>query len=172
MHTQTSLEILLDGVLTLMLWEADERPEDWAKTFQNDSITRRVKTYYHERLGGNWNLDTSPPLKGWIDRIARPRNKVIHTGYQPGKDEAQQAIDAVTALEKFVKTRLAVSRARWPKAALIVLARPGLERLGAWDKRMRNLEARLDNPDEPDWLASYRQWRTSLESAGFKDDSS
>jgi hypothetical protein len=155
-QTQIAGEILLDGVLTLMLWEVGTSPEDSADYFE-EGLRKRIRTHYASRLGGGWNLDTSPPLSEWPSKVAYVRGRVVHGGYRPTYTEAVEAQTAGEGLLEFVKIRLGESRTRFPRTTLLTLGQPGLERLGLWSGQIRRFAER-----EPDWLEAWGSWLASF----------
>jgi hypothetical protein len=159
---QISAEVLLDGVLTLMLWEEGTAPEDAIGIF-DESLAKRLRTHYGPRLGGDWNPQTSGPLARWRSDISYVRGRVVHAGYRPTIDEARKAAEALAAVEDFVKGRLADRRMRYPRTTLLTLGRPGLERRGVWSGQIKEFAERAD--DEPDWLGQYAVWREAFDKA-------
>jgi hypothetical protein len=162
-QTQIAGEILLDGILTLTLWEEGTTPEDGAALFE-EGLRKRIRTHYASRLGGDWNPATSAPLSDWLSKVAYVRGRVVHAGYRPSLDEAVEARRAGEGLLDFIKTRLIEVRTRYPRSTLMTLGRPGLERRGAWSGQIRRF-AELQASQEPDWLASYGAWRDRFEQA-------
>ncbi|SDS85397.1 hypothetical protein SAMN04488570_2865 [Nocardioides scoriae] len=56
------------------------------------------------------------------------RNRVIHRGYRPAEDEAEAAIAATERLETPVMDRLSAKSDTYPRAALMLVGKEGLER--------------------------------------------
>jgi hypothetical protein len=128
-------EVLLRGVLSMLVWEEsaehDEDVDPAAEILRVDT-TRRVKREYPPRLGGTWSLVGDGPVARWYRDTAGLRNRVVHAGHRPSKDQAVDALEALLALERFVCDRLADRSRRYPRTALTVLGGAGLERRGAW----------------------------------------
>ena len=100
-------EVLLDVLLLALLWESGQTPEEAASLFRlGESITRRIKTHYHRRIGGTWQLDQPGPVRGWFERVADLRNRCLHTGLRPSRDDAIAAMDSGDALRLFIIERL------------------------------------------------------------------
>ena len=100
-------EVLLDVLLLALLWESGKKPEEAASLFgRDDSITRRVKTHYQHWIGGTWQLDRPGPVRGWFERVADLRNRCLHTGLRPSRDDATLARDSADALRLFIIERL------------------------------------------------------------------
>jgi hypothetical protein len=100
-------EVLLDVLLLALLWESGQTPEEAASLFgRGESITRRVKTRYQHWIGGTWQLDQPGPVQGWFERVADLRNRCLHTGLRPSRDDATSARDSADALRLFIIERL------------------------------------------------------------------
>jgi len=59
------------------------------------------------------------------------RNRVLHGGYVPDRNEARSALDAADVLSKFIGDRILDRSNMFPRSALIVFGLDGLERRGA-----------------------------------------
>lgn len=156
---QTYTEVLLDAVLTLLLWDEGENPEKAAKEVFKDGLTKRVNTHYAPRLGGQWNTRGRGPIKEWAEKVMHLRGRVVHAGYRPTLDEAGAAKEAATELYRFVGCRLVEKRTRYSRVALTVLGKSGLEQRGAWTGQVARFgEANLNMP----WLDDYVAWRDAF----------
>ena len=163
-NIQTSIEVLLDALLSLLLWEEGMSPEEAARdVFSDDGFAKRVRTHFHARLGGDWRTESGGAMTVWAVDVARMRGRVVHSGYRPSREEAQQALDTAQRVEDFVRQRVAHVRTRYPRTALLLLGRPGLERIGVWSGQIREFAERAE--EEPDWLGSFRDWRDALNDA-------
>jgi hypothetical protein len=80
-YAQTAVEILLDRVLALMLWEEDEDPTQTAETIFSSSFPKRVRTHFPPRLGGDWNTRGTGEGQPAVRRRAR-RQRRLHQGSQ------------------------------------------------------------------------------------------
>jgi hypothetical protein len=158
--TQTSVEVLLDGVLTLMLWEEGTSVLAATEIF-GAALPRRVRREYAPRLGGRWDPTAPGPVGDFFTVLAPLRGRVVHGAHVPTPAEAHAATAVADGVDAFVRDRLAARRNRYPRTALLTLGQPGLERLGAWGGRIRQFAERAD--EEPDWLTSYRTWRDDLD---------
>jgi hypothetical protein len=155
---QVSVEIFLDTVLELLL--LDEGAEaGTAVSMLDDPLLRKVRRYFPERLGGDWNSD-SGLIGMWHERANTLRGRVVHAGYTPSREEAWDAIRACRELESFVRGQIAQKATRYPRAALVVLGRPGLESRAAWGRRVAKLADELGDP-----LEAHAAWMSQLERA-------
>ncbi len=162
-QSQISAEILLDAVLTFLLWEEGAVPETVAAEIFSSALARRVRSEYASRLGGDWNTRGSGSVGTWFSRVAYVRNEVVHAGYRPSRQEAEDGLAATAALDEFIRVRLADRRGTYPRTTLLVLGRPGLERMDLWRGEIERFAARAD--EESDWIAAYGQWRERLTAA-------
>jgi hypothetical protein len=162
-EAQTSTEVLFDATLLLLLWEEDADPVAAAKFF-DEGLAKRVRTHLPPRLGGNWAFRGRGAIGEWANDLAPLRHRVVHAALQPTKDQAHAALDAAAAVEVFVKERLVAKRTTYPRTTLLVLGRPGLERSGAWSGEIRRF-AEEEADREPDWVATFRGWRTKVDAA-------
>lgn len=158
-HAHLAAEIFLDGVLLYMLWETGTSPQEAAKLF-DDGLAKRVRRDYAPRLGGNWN-PSSGPMSAFKKDLLHLRGRVVHSGYEPSTEEAETALDAYLQIVEFVKNRLADKRLTYPRTTLMVLGRPGLERMGLWKGWMEAFMS--DARDEPQWSTSFRDWRDAVD---------
>lgn len=163
-RAQMSIEVLMDGLLAWMLWEEGADPVDAAERFFMEGLTKRVRTHYGPRLGGNWSTQGRGPMAQWRDKLYHLRGRVIHANYVPARAEARTALDAMGLVDSFVRTRLVANKNRYKRTTLMLLGTPGLEKRGAWSGEIRRFaETKADL--EPDWLASFAEWRERLNAA-------
>ncbi|WP_454299961.1 hypothetical protein [Salana multivorans] len=159
----TAAEVLLGTILGLALWEESlATPSvDAAAVFSSD-LRPRLRKEYSARFGGNWAMN-SGPLGRWAREISDVRNRVVHAGYQPTKEEAALALDALLELERFVGDRLVDRWKKYPRTAWIFAGTRGFERRG----RLRSAETWFaDNGGRDalgEWLTDYAAWRTQVD---------
>jgi hypothetical protein len=92
---EAAAEVFLYDLLLHMLWEESTDPDEAAATYFEDvPFRKRVRTFYHPRLRGNWSVDTGP-LATWSTNLSALRHRVVHAGYQPRRTEAYAALDAL-----------------------------------------------------------------------------
>lgn len=152
-------EVLFDAILGLMMWEERERGaltiEQAAETLSSD-IVPRLRNEYAKRLKGNWSLNQSP-MRDWFELISDIRNRVVHGGYLPSKQQASDALDALHAVEKFVGDRLAARWRTYPRSAWLFLGDPGLKKRG----HLKPAEAwvQIHGLDALGWILDYQRFR-------------
>lgn len=162
-----SSEILLDSLLALMLWEEQiKSPNTVAAVDIFDEtkaggLASRIKREYAPRLGGNWNVVVSGPVRNWSENLARLRGRIVHRGYRPSRAEAERALDASDELIEFVKSRLATKAKFYPRTCLMIIGEPGLRRIGGWKWARKFLDATDEHPLS--WFSTYSKWRDSVD---------
>jgi hypothetical protein len=158
----TSCEVLLDNLLAHMLWEEALRPEEAAAIFDSgkSGITARVKKHYHSRLGGQWSVDEPGAIHDWFKQVASLRNRVVHSGYDPSFTEAAAASQAASALATSLGDLLASNTETYPRTALILPGKPGIQRRGKWHERLDELHS---DASEVNWVSTFASWRTAMQ---------
>lgn len=135
-QSATAAEIMLDSLLGMLLWEeslTDETSsDDVAVEVLSQPTARKVRNSYHSRLGGDWRLEGSGVIADWYSDTAGVRNRVVHRGYRPERDEAEAAFERVQKLMKYVCDLLQMKRRRYPRTTLSFLGFDGLRRRNAW----------------------------------------
>lgn len=157
----TACEVLLDNLLSHMLWEEGERPEDAASVFDS-WLTSRVKKHYHPRLGGQWAVDSPGPIQHWSADVAGLRNRVVHGGYEPSLEEAHRAMDAARVLATHLGDLLSDRVGTYPRTALILPGAVGLRRRGKWTATLNDL---MHDAQEVNWGETFARWRTGMQRA-------
>jgi hypothetical protein len=153
-------ETFLDQVLLHLMWEQALRPEDAANSWRQ-VITDRVWTDFPARLGGSWDGTKAGVVKNWLTKVAYLRNSVVHTGYIPTYDECSEALAAVADLVEYVGDRLCTPNiiSKYPRTALSVASRSGVQRRGSYSRRVRDIEA---DPKEVSWRATFNRWQNTF----------
>jgi hypothetical protein len=163
-RAQMAAEVLLDTILMSMLWEEGVSPDVAAVIFRDEGLSKRVRTHYGSRLGGNWHTDRPGVVADWSTKVHALRGRVVHGNYTPSRDEARLALAALNELDVYIRSRLVAKRTTYKRTTLMLLGRPGLERLGAWSGDIvRFVQNQADN--EPDWHASLSDWRQQVNQA-------
>lgn len=165
-QTAIAAEVLLDAILGLLMWEESQSTglavADAATAFSTD-LLKRVRSQYHERLGGSWTID-GKYLSRWYKDIARVRGRVVHVGYRPTLEEADLAREALLVLEEFIGDRLAASFKKYPKTAWLFLGHSGFLKRG----KAKAADGWADDLDRPIaetqlvWLREYATWRATV----------
>ena len=156
----TACEVLLNTALLAMAWEAGLARDDTRGWFEGQGgFMTRVQGQVVPRLGGRWSTGSPEDPLALLRKLSKSRNDVVHYGHLPEEQEAVAALDILEATEAFVKERLGAKRRTYPRSALFLLGRPGMERLGLWDPWMTTF---MDNQaaQEPDWFATFTDWRS------------
>jgi len=154
-------EILLDAVLSCMLWEEKFGAAD-AATALGRSVSQWMRGDFPQRLGGSWDQTGAGPVAAWRADIANVRNRIVHRGYRPSEAEGDSALHAFERLDGHVRERLVEKRLDYPRTALLLLGEPGLQRLGGLSRRMRDRVAEL-NEDPDTWVRAHVDWRDAVD---------
>jgi hypothetical protein len=162
----TASEVLLDGILSLLLWESKEDPKVLGGFFAEGKLVKRVKGKYPELLGGNWSLDAGGPVSEWFHKAFKVRHRVVHGGYVPTRIEGQVALDSVHSLSLHCWERIAERCSDFPRTALITLSEEGLKKRGKWSGRMERFRREVA-VSEGSWLESSAAWRAELNEAAL-----
>lgn len=121
---QTSVETFLSVLLTELL-----RKDGWDKSaidahFASTGFATRLRRDFHSRLGGKWStVEIGTPIGEWYERTYLMRNRIIHGGYRPTLDEANEALAAALDLRVYVVGLLSERRQEY-QALLDLLSSP------------------------------------------------
>lgn len=78
--SNTASEVLLDSLLSNVMWESGNDPASVASIFAEGQLARRVKSQFSEHLGGTWVLDGDGAVAEWFHRCYKVRHRVVHGG--------------------------------------------------------------------------------------------
>lgn len=135
----SSIELLLDDLLLLFLWEQRMEPKESISKYFKDrtdaglrpnSISKRVKSHLTEFLGKEWTEGAGGVVDSWNEHIADLRNLVAHNGLLPTEAEVTRALNVHDDLQKHVGDCLFQVRADYPLTAESFLGEAGLEARG------------------------------------------
>ncbi|MFA7029387.1 MAG: hypothetical protein WC179_03830 [Candidatus Cloacimonadaceae bacterium] len=91
---------------------------DLEARFIKNGLTHILKSEFHNRLGGHWDItDESKPIGQWYTVCYMLRNKVVHTGYMPTLDETEQAFIACKNFIQEVIASLKNNQKKYPDIA-------------------------------------------------------
>jgi hypothetical protein len=161
-YAQMLLEVLMDTVLTLLLWEEGMDPSQAADEFSVQRMPVRLQQQIAPRLKGRWDWNGRGPVGDWGKELRVLRNRVVHGGYRPTVEEADRTLAITKAVDEHLRFRLARSWEKYRRSALLVIGKPGFQRKGQWHDHM---EKWIKSQAEPDWIVSYRDWRTAFDAA-------
>lgn len=174
LFSATACETFLDDLLGHLLWEEGQRPEEALAYFTGSNtytLARRVRTQYHSRLKGNWDIDGNGKIGAWKRDVANLRNQVIHGGYEPGADETQRALGVTIEIVSYVSDLLTDNNVlkRYPVTALALMGEPGLRKRQTWSARMQKAGERYQEASMWDIAARWRLALTRIrnEAAGL-----
>ncbi|WP_458681644.1 hypothetical protein [Prescottella equi] len=151
----TACEVCLDNLLSALLWETGQTPSEAAAGWHN-SASRRAKTRFAPLIGGNWNLNTSVPLKTWMEQVAKPRHRIVHSGEKADPSAAENARVAAEGLFAFVAELLVKRGIDYPRTVSLLLGHESLRRYGGAQTDVL-LAAHQEHNDR--WEREFREWR-------------
>ena len=150
---QTSVEIFMRAVHELVLVDLNYTASQIQSETSEDatSFNRLYKTVLPKLLGGDWSSKSSAAVVYTKD-LYRVRNQIAHAGRALTRRDAEAASAAYEGIVDLIIARLIQQTRRYPRTALALLGRPGLERHGRWTGYFEQFVAGL--VDEPDafWL--------------------
>ena len=153
-----AVEVLLDSVVALALWETGTPVEAGSDVLGKD-LARRVRQHFGALLGGGWDRSREPVLS-WSRDLVFLRGRILHRGHRPGTPEVEAAFAAADALHRYVVSRVLARRAQIPRTALLLIGRSELERADALDGGVSRAAATMDDED---WLLDYDHWRAEVD---------
>lgn len=160
-QAQTAMEVLFDGLLSLLLWEEGQDPEAVATDIFSESLHKRIRTRFPPRLGGDWNTRGQGVIGRWAQLLVPLRNRIVHAAHRPSREEAMEALQVMREVDEFVRQRVVDRRTKYMRTALMFLGRPGLEHFGVWSGRIKKfVEEEADK--EPNWLETFREWQQQV----------
>jgi hypothetical protein len=160
-QTAIGVEILLDGVVALCLWEEQASLAVAARTLRR-SVSHWLGNELAPRLGGSWDQSGVGAIGRWRRDLADVRNRVVHRGYRPSEEQGNCAIAAGEAVDELVRERLAKHCFQYPRTALLLLGEPGLRKRDAWTRRMQEV-AYSSHEDSDSWQVAYVAWRDRVD---------
>lgn len=90
------------------------------------------------KLGGQWNVTKrDTPVGAYWEHLYTMRNSVVHRGLDPHGGHAQAAQEAYWGLRDHLEGRLLEKRNTFPRTALARFGTDGLEKRGAYSRRIR-----------------------------------
>lgn len=166
---QTSGEVLLYAVLTLLLWESG-RPANDLSSVVTDGVLRTVRSLMPQLIGGDWRSSSSDsPTRDWEEKCGQPRHRVVHAGYMPSRREALLAIQSVQQLQRVLGDRLFAHMDRYPITTCLFLGSRGFERRGH-NPPARAVKLLNDSAKLAETLESYGEWRANLVVSEFDSE--
>jgi len=164
LRSAAACEVLIKHMAWMTTWEA--REVTGADRVASDRATETIVDPYVKprtlislilapRLQGNWDSRlVTAPVGAWRHLVAQMRNNVIHLGYRPSEREADAAVAATQQFETFVLDRLATKAATYPRTALLLVGRDGLERRDQFGPA----RATWNNESIDHLLGAYKSW--------------
>lgn len=123
---------------------------------RNNSAAKRAKTRFAPLIGGNWNFNTSVPLKTWMEQVAKPRHRIVHAGDRADGFAADSARVATNDLFAFVSELLVKRGFDYPRTVSLLLGHDSLRRYGG-----EHIDVLIAAHEEHNdrWEREFRKWR-------------
>lgn len=169
MSAATGVEVLCDATLSALLWEECFKSEEknWKRAmthalgiYSDRTPLYRETKHIPPRLGGDWTSSASP-WQAYRSGAAGLRNRVVHAGYEPGRQEALEAIQQAVETQKFLYSRLVHNAEEYPRCAIMFVGKEVLSDRGALNSRLAKF---IDDvaPTEPSYIVNYSGWHRDL----------
>jgi len=115
-YAQLSVEMTLRRLYEQLLIEGEGKTQAEVEATREDPFISIVKGAFMPRIGGNWNInDTKHQIGRWYKNTYLIRNKVIHEGYFPTFEEADEAVYAATELRYHIVPLVKKKSKKYPK---------------------------------------------------------
>jgi hypothetical protein len=115
------------------------------------------------KLGGHWDATQRDTAVGTYWRhLYVMRNSVVHRGLDPHGGHAEEAQNAYWRLRDHLESRLIAKRNTYPRTALARFGKDGLEKRGAYSKKIQRFHERFEKEPGP--------WYWPYDTAGRKPD--
>ncbi|WP_146072363.1 hypothetical protein [Arthrobacter sp. Y81] len=152
----TAAESVVNVFLAHLQWEECLTPELSANEWSS-SVDTRIKTSFHNRLGGVWSATVPGPIQDWERQVAAIRHRVVHAGYKPTTGEARSSLDALNSLVSYFGNRVVHSGnlRKYPRTAIALLGVEGLKRRNRYTRAVRDL---LSDSSELKWDEVFARW--------------
>ncbi len=165
----TGVEVFCDALLSALLWEEciQDKDKDWTRAmadavgiYSDRTPLQRATTHTTPRLGGDWTSSPSP-WQVYRGRAASLRNRIVHAGYEPRRQEALEAIEQAVQAQQFLLSRLVDNAKKYPRCAIMFVGKEELRHRGAYVGAFRRFIDEIA-PTEPPYAVNYSGWHRSL----------
>ena len=166
-------ELLLRLLLEVLLWESGVSPKQAVSETCNSNgmghaISVLLKSKFHDRLGGTWNIEsTSNPVGYLYKAVFERRNSYLHTGTSITRSDADDAIEALRGFWRFIATQLTDLIEACPLAAHMCIGEPTItdtDLRGRIDAALRDKERRLPlSPVMHNSMEHFRVYRQEIQ---------
>lgn len=107
LHAQTSIETFLRTLFSECLKIEGANQQKIEKIQKETNYITMVKREFSKRIGGSWDITNERNEVGnWYKNCYELRNKIIHSGYDPTKIEADLGLSSARNLRTFVFNRI------------------------------------------------------------------
>ncbi|MDP2674923.1 MAG: hypothetical protein Q8Q00_08465 [Dehalococcoidia bacterium] len=113
----SAFEARANELLRYLFWKAG-RPEDEFNTvLQQKPFVRRLRSEFHPHLGGSFDTRKTGPIGDWHRLTHTLRNRVVHGGYRPTREETNEARTAMAAAWDYLMALVRARSSDFPELA-------------------------------------------------------
>lgn len=165
----TGVEVMCDAILSALLWEEciQSDDEDWnsamasaVSMYSDRTPLYRATKHCVPRLGGDWTSSSSP-WQAYRGGAAGLRNRIIHAGYEPRRQESLEAIHIAVEAQLFLFSRLVHNAGKYPRCAIMFVGTEELRDRGCVVGKFGQFIDEIA-PTEAPYTANYSRWHRSL----------
>jgi len=104
-----AFETRANELLRYFFWKDGQSEEEFNLVLERNPFLKRLRTEFHPRIGGNFDTGKRGQIQDWHRFTHSLRNRVIHGGYRPTREETAKAHDAMVRAWDYI---MALTRAR------------------------------------------------------------
>ena len=167
-------ELFLRLLLEVLLWDSGVSPRDAVSETCNSNgvghaISFLLKSKFHDRLGGTWDIaSTSNPVGRMYETVFERRNRYLHAGTSITRSDTDRAVEAFRDFWGFIHTQLTDRIEPYPLAAHMCIGEPTITDTGLRDRidaALRDKERRLSlSPIMHNSTEHFRVYRQEIRS--------
>jgi len=118
-HSILFLQTYIESFLKMIYFECYKEKgmseKDINTNLENISFMNIVKKEMPKLLGGCWDINKSDKeIYSWYNDVYLLRNNIIHSGYLPNFEEAQNAVNSVENFLLFIRNRIKKNKKKYP----------------------------------------------------------
>ncbi|MBR1754249.1 hypothetical protein IJ732_05365 [bacterium] len=104
---QTYIETFIKIVFSQIMSETGFFEQQINKIIEETPFLSLIKKEMPEKLGGCWNITTKgKEVFSWYENTYLLRNRIIHNGYNPNRDETDSAFNSAEKFLNFIYNRI------------------------------------------------------------------
>lgn len=166
----TSIEVLCTSLVSSILWEKclQSAENDWKSALTHaatreifrERIVRNAQVFLQTHLGGNWSSDSSE-WQIYRRKVPSLRGRIVHAGFLPSRQEAEDALQTAMDAHTFVYSQLANKRNQFPRTCWLFIGREGLVRRKLFSGKIKHFYETIA-PQESDYVTLFANWHHAL----------